>query len=151
MFYQNHSLALRSYSGDILKFNFKKSLDLDLEILDWLTGLGLTLWSTGTGLKKYLNYLAGLGFVLYYIRVRLEKYLDYIGFELVLWYVGLGLNTWTWIKLLDSDWFYYNEPGMLLEMSENLLELSVKHLVIQSRLASSDDVGVWKTKCKCCF
>ena len=43
MFYQNYSLALRSYSGDILKFNFKKSLDLDLEILDWLTGLGLTL------------------------------------------------------------------------------------------------------------
>ena len=146
MFYQNHSLALRSYSGDILKFNFKKSLDLDLEILDWLTGLGLTLWSTGTGLKKYLNYLAGHGFVLYYIRVRLENFLDYLGFELVLWYIGLGLNTWTWIKLLDSDWFYYIQPGMLLEMSENLLELSVKHLVIQSRLARSDYVGCVKNE-----
>ena len=43
MFYQNHSLALRSYSGDILKFNFKKSLDLDLKNSDYLTGLRLTL------------------------------------------------------------------------------------------------------------
>ena len=34
MFYQNHSLVLRSYSWDILKFNFKKSLDLDLKNLE---------------------------------------------------------------------------------------------------------------------
>ena len=46
MFYQNHSLALRSYSGDILKFNFKKSLDLDLKNSDYLTGLSLTLRHT---------------------------------------------------------------------------------------------------------
>ena len=41
---------------------------------------------------------------------------------------------------------------MLLEKSENLLELSVKQLVIQSSLASSiplgqDMFGVLKTKC----
>ena len=45
---------------------------------------------------------------------------------------------------------------MLLEMSGNLLEISVKQLVIQSRLASlisrgNTMFGVWKTKCKCCF
>ena len=73
------------------------------KILDCLTGHGLILWYNGLGLEKYLNYLAGLGFVLYYIRIRLEKYLDYLGFELVLWYIGLGINTWTRIKLLDSD------------------------------------------------
>ena len=111
MFYQNHSLALRSYSGDIWKFNFKKSLDLDLEILDWLTGLGLTLWTTGTGLKKYLNYLAGLGFVLYYIRVRPEKYLDYLGFELVLWYIGLGLNTWLGLSYWTQIDFIITNQG----------------------------------------
>ena len=38
---------------------------------------------------------------------------------------------------MDSDWFYNNQADMLLEMSENLLELSVKQLVIQWRLASS--------------
>ena len=43
MFYQNYSLALRSYSGNILKFNFKKSLDLVLKNSDYLTGLRLTL------------------------------------------------------------------------------------------------------------
>ena len=43
MFYQNHSLAFRSYSGDILKFNFKKSMDLGLKNSDYLTGLRLTL------------------------------------------------------------------------------------------------------------
>ena len=70
------------------------------------------------------------------IRVRLKKYIVYLGFELILWYIGLELNIWTWIKSLDSDWFCYNQAGMLLEMSENLLEFSVKQLVIQSRLAS---------------
>ena len=50
---------------------------------------------------------------------------------------GLGLNTWTWIKILHSYLFYYNQAEMLLEKSENLLELSVKQLVIQSRLVSS--------------
>ena len=73
MFYQNYSSVLPSYSGDILKFDFKKSLNLDLKILNCLTGLGLTLWYIGISLKKYLKYLAGLGFVLQYIRVRAEK------------------------------------------------------------------------------
>ena len=31
-----------------------------------------------------------------------------------------------WTNLLYSDWFYYNEAGMLLEKSKNLLELYVK-------------------------
>ena len=62
------------------------------------------------------------------------------------------LNTWIKIRLLESDWFYYNQAGMLLEKSENLLELFVKQLVIQSRLASSifhghAIIGVWKMKC----
>ena len=45
-------------------------------------------------------------------------------------------------NLLDLDWFYYNQAGMLLEKFENLLELLVKQLVIQSRLASSISLGV---------
>ena len=32
-------------------------------------------------------------------------------------------NIW---NLLDSNWFYYNQAGMLSEISENVLELSVK-------------------------
>ena len=35
MLYQNPSLALKSCSWDILKFNFKKSLDLDLRLGHW--------------------------------------------------------------------------------------------------------------------
>ena len=69
-----------TYCWDILQFNFKKSLDLDLN------NLGLTLWYIGLGLKKYLSYLNGLGLILWYIEVRLEKYSDYLtGFELILW------------------------------------------------------------------
>ena len=34
----------------------------------------------------------------------------------------------TWTNLLESDWFYYNHAGMLLEKSEDLLELYVKQL-----------------------
>ena len=41
-------------------------------------------------------------------------------------------NTWT--NLMDTDWFYYNQAGLLLEKYEKLLELSVKQLVIQSSL-----------------
>ena len=53
---------------------------------------------------------------------------------------------------MDSHWFYYSQARILLEKSENLLELSVKHLVIQSNLASSisldqDMFGMLKTKC----
>ena len=32
----------------------------------------------------------------------------------------------SWANLLNSDWFYFNQAGMLLEKSENLLDLSVK-------------------------
>ena len=35
---------------------------------------------------------------------------------------------------MDTDWFYYNQAGLLLEKYEKLLELSVKQLVIQSSL-----------------
>ena len=42
---------------------------------------------------------------------------------------------------LDSDWFRYNQAGMLLEKYENLLELSVKKLVMQSNLASFSSLG----------
>ena len=52
---------------------------------------------------------------------------------------------------MDSDWFYYNQAVMLLEKYENLLQFSVKRLVIQSSLASSISLGqfmfgVWKSK-----
>ena len=40
-----------------------------------------------------------------------------------------------WNNLLDSDLFYYNQEGMLLEKYENLLELFVKQLL--SSLANS--------------
>ena len=58
-------------------------------------------------------------------------------------------NAWT--NLLDLDLLYYNQAGVLLEKYANLLELSIKQLVIQSRLASSISLGqtmcgVWKTK-----
>ena len=42
---------------------------------------------------------------------------------------------------MDLDWFYYYKAGMLLEESENILELSVTQLVIQSRLASLISLG----------
>ena len=48
---------------------------------------------------------------------------------------------WTWPNLLESDCFYYNQAVMLLEKYENLLELSVKQLVIQSSLAGSISLG----------
>ena len=56
-----------------------------------------------------------------------------------------------WINLLNSDSFYYNQAGMLLEKYESLLILSVKQLVIQSSLARSLSqgqtmYGVWETK-----
>ena len=61
-------------------------------------------------------------------------------------------NAWT--NLLDAD--CYDQTEMLLEKSENLLQLSVKQLVIQSSLASSISpnqtmFGVWKTKYYCCL
>ena len=38
---------------------------------------------------------------------------------------------------MELDGFYYNQAEMLLEKSENLLEWSVKQLLIKSSLASS--------------
>ena len=43
--------------------------------------------------------------------------------------VDLNLEN-TLTNLLDSDWFCYNQAGMLLENSKKLLELYVKQLVI---------------------
>ena len=48
-------------------------------------------------------------------------------------------NTWT--NLLDSDRFYYNQPGMVLENYENLCQWSVKPLVTQLSLASLVSLG----------
>ena len=61
-----------------------------------------------------------------------------------------------WINLLNSDSFYYNQAGMLLEKYESLLILSVKQLVIQSSLARSISqgqtmYGVWETKISILF
>ena len=65
--------------------------------------------------------------------------------------LDLGLKN-NWINLLDSDWFYYNQIGTLLEKPEKSLELFLKQLVIQSSLENSIFLGqtmfgVWKTKC----
>ena len=38
---------------------------------------------------------------------------------------------------MDLYQFYFNQAGMLLEKCENLLELSVKQLVIESSSVSS--------------
>ena len=59
-------------------------------------------------------------------------------------------NTWT--NLMGSYWLHYNQAGMLLKKYENLLQLPVKQLVIQSILASSFSLGQtmygeWKIKC----
>ena len=52
----------------------------------------------------------------------------------------------TWNNLLDSDGIYFNQANMLLEKCENLLELSVKLLIIQSSLASL--ISLDQTKCE---
>ena len=98
MFYQNYSLVLHSYSSDILKINFKKSLDLDLKNLGlpyWAGVNFTTYWAWGW---KILELPCQTEIWLINITIRLEKYLDYLGFELVLRYIGLELNTWTWIS-----------------------------------------------------
>ena len=51
---------------------------------------------------------------------------------------------------MNSDLLNYSQAGILLEKYENLLELSVKQLVIQSSLAISISLGqtmraMWKT------
>ena len=54
-------------------------------------------------------------------------------------------------NLLESDWFYCNQAWMLLVKYENLLQWSVKQLVIQSSLASLIFLGrtiVWCVKNK---
>ena len=89
MFYQNNSLALATYSWNILQFNFKKSLHL---VLDCLIGINLTSWYIGFGLEKYLNYITELGLILWYVGVRVEKYLEYLEFGLILWYIGFALE-----------------------------------------------------------
>ena len=106
-------------------------MDLDLK------NLGLTLWYIGLGPEKYLmNYLIGLGLILWYIGASLEKYSDYLN-----WIWTDFMIYWTWTKLLESDFFYYNQAEMLLEKYENLLELSDKQLVIPSSVADSIFLG----------
>ena len=73
-----------------------------------------------------MNYFAEIGLILWYIRVRIEKHLDYLtGFGLILWYIGLGPES-TWTYWTDSDWFYYDQAGMMLQKYENSLEWSVE-------------------------
>ena len=146
MFYQNHSLALHKimiFCNLILRNHWT------WKIWDCLPGLWLTLWYTGLGLAKYLNHLnvVGLIFIIYWKVHRLPNciWTDFMKY----WSWDLK-NTWT--NLMDSHWFYYSQARILLEKSENLLELSVKHLVIQSNLASSISLdqamfGMLKTKC----
>ena len=105
-------------------------------IFNCLTELGLILWYTGVRLEKYsLSNWIWTGFMTFFFFFFLDSDLK---------------NTWT--NLLDSDWFCYNQAGMLLEKYENLFKLSGKQLVIQSSLASSISLGptmfgVLKTKC----
>ena len=91
-----------------------------------------------------MNFLTVIGLILWYIGVRLEKYADY--------FTDFLKKVLT--NLFDSGWFYFNQAGTLLEKSENLLELSIKHLVIQWSLAVSISpgkamFGMWKTNYKC--
>ena len=115
MFYQNHSLAL--YTFEIFcNLILRNHWTWTWKISDCLTGFGLTSWYIGLGLKRYLNYLTWMGLILWYNGVRLKKYSDYLtGFGLILWYIGLGLEKHlTGLpNLLDSNWFYYNQAGML--------------------------------------
>ena len=150
MFWQNNLLALHAveiFCNLILRNHWTWTWKISY----CLTGLGLTLRYIVFGLKKYLNYLSGIGLILWYTGVTLEKYLDYLtGVGLILWHIRLGLEN-TWTNSLDSDLFYYNQAGMLLEKYESLLEWSIKQLVIQSSLASSISLGhtmfgAWKTK-----
>ena len=68
-----------------------------------------------------MNFLTGIGLILWYIGVRVKKYAVYFTD-----FLKKVLN-----NVFDSGWFYFNQAGTLLEKSENLLELSIKHLVIQ--------------------
>ena len=111
------------------------------KISDCLTGLGLTLWYIGLGPEGYLNYITLMELVLWYIRLKkYSVYLSGIGLILIL---DLDLKN-TWTDLLDADWYYYNQAGILLEKYENLLGLFVKQLVVQSNLACSISQGQTK-------
>ena len=117
-----------------LKSNFLKSLDLDLK------NLGLLY-------RARLNYVLDLD-IEWTTLLDSDWFYDILELDLksthatsldldwIYYILGLDLKN-TWTNLLDSDWLYYNQAGMLLEKSENLLELSIKHLVIQSSLVSS--------------
>ena len=70
-------------------------------------------------------------------------YLGWIDF-IVCWSNTCKVLTLTygiWTYLMDSDWFYHNQEGMLLDKYEILLQWYVKHLVIQSSLASLISLG----------
>ena len=149
MFYQNHSLVLHTveiFCNLILRNHWTWKIS---HYLNWLR---LILWYIGLGLEKYSNTLLD-SYQFYYIfkwdlKNFKTKLLDLDWFYDVL---DLDLRN-TWTNLLHSDWFYYNQAGIPLEKYENLLQWSVKQLVIQSSLASSVSLGqtmcgVWETKC----
>ena len=82
MFYQNHSIALHSYSPDIFNFDFKKSQNLDVKNLrlpEWAWVNFMIYWTLIQKIFELL-YQNVIRFIIY----RPEKYLDYLGFALIL-------------------------------------------------------------------
>ena len=144
--YQNYSLAL--HTDEIFHNLFLRNYwTWTWKISGSITAVGLTLWYIGhsqSDLDSENTWNILLDSDWFYDILELDLHLDWFNYIL-----GLDLNTWS--NLLDSDWFYYNQAGMLLENSENLLELFVKQLVIQLSLAKSIVLGqamfgVCKTK-----
>ena len=84
-----------------------------------------------------MGYLTVVRLNLWYIGFEVEKHLDYLtGLWLILLYIGLGLIKWI------------NQAGMRLqEYDEDILQLSLKQLVIKSSLISLGQMtfDVWKT------
>ena len=90
-FYQRHS---RAYSWDILQFNFKKSLELDLKNLGWT----LIYW-TWTQKILELPFWTGIDFTIYWSW-------SWKVLELPCWlWTNFMINrTWTWKKLGLTYW-----------------------------------------------
>ena len=112
-FYQNHSLVLH-----LLRYlTSRNHWTWTCKISDYLSGLRLTLWYIGLGLKNtWIAYWTRM--LKWDLQSTQTKLLDLDWFYDIL---DLDLiNTWT--NLLDSDWFYYKQAGMLLEKYENLLQ-----------------------------
>ena len=109
-----------------------------------LKNIGLPYWAWILDLDSKNNWTTLLNSGWFYDILDLDLKSTYTTFLDLDWFydiLDLDLRS-TWTNVLDSDWFYYNQEGMLLEKSGSLLEISVKELVIQSRLASSISLGL---------